>query len=257
VALYFDGTTSTSYAHLSSVDMAHDTVLVSVWLKVPTTATADNYGRIFECGGYNASDDGGISIERNVAADEYNVNGWYYVTGALTNSTKYTPSGNWEHLAIASVNVGAVQYLKWWLNGTFQSESTGSVRLHTTSRCTFGCAQATAGTGLNESTVAEFAVYHGIDPTAGGATDITTMLSSGLSPLFVRPDALVCYEKFPGVGQAELIGGATLTLGGGEAQVDHPRMIYPSRPHIITAPAAAAGSTIPPFWQHYRQLRTA
>lgn len=74
-------------------------------------------------------------------------------------------------------------------------------------------------------------------------------LAEGVSPILVRSDALVAY--WPLIGryspEIDLIGGIDMTLTGSPANVAHPAMIYPRRPHIITAPAAAAPAGVEIF----------
>ena len=66
------------------------------------------------------------------------------------------------------------------------------------------------------------------------------ILADGYSALFVQPASLVAY--WPIIGRTspeiDIVGGNNMTVT--EAVVaDHPRIIYPAMPYIITAPAAA------------------
>lgn len=91
-----------------------------------------------------------------------------------------------------------------------------------------------------EGAVAEVAVW---DVALSDAE--VAILAAGFSPLFVRPASLKFYRSFIRNDDVDVIGGLVLTKNGtGNANFAHPRMIYPSRPHIITAPAAAAGGRL-------------
>ena len=75
-------------------------------------------------------------------------------------------------------------------------------------------------------------------------------LGNGYSADFF-PQGRVFYDRLiRGVGDivshtTGVVSGATVTA--------HPPIIYPANPYIITAPAAAAGVTMPRFYHHYQR----
>lgn len=75
-------------------------------------------------------------------------------------------------------------------------------------------------------------------------------LSDGLSPAMIRPQSLVVHTPLVRDNVSCLSAPPTIT---GTAVQPHPRIYYPRRRSIITAPAAA-GATIPIFARHYRQM---
>jgi hypothetical protein len=101
-----------------------------------------------------------------------------------------------------------------------------------------------AGATFANGTIAEVGVWN----VALAAADFLA-LSKGISPLLVRPDALVAY--WPLIGHAspeiDLRGRNELTVTGA-TQVAHPRIMYPPmyRPLKLTTPTAL---TPVPFMQ--------
>ena len=92
--------------------------------------------------------------------------------------------------------------------------------------------------------IAEAAVWNASLTAAEAVT-----LGKGFSPAFVRPQNLVFHASL--IREViDVRGGLTLTAGGTPTVIPHPRMIYPSALHIITAPAAAV-TTSP--WNVYAQ----
>lgn len=79
----------------------------------------------------------------------------------------------------------------------------------------------------------------------GSGTDVLSAanmatLAAGYSPLFVRPDILKMY--LPLVRNSnDIVGGVTVVENGTPTVIQHNSIIYPSAPHIITAPAAVGG----------------
>lgn len=66
-------------------------------------------------------------------------------------------------------------------------------------------------------------------------------LADGFSPLFVRPQSLIFYTPAIRAVQ-DFISGTVLTATGTPAVANHPRIIYPATPMIITAPAAVGAN---------------
>ena len=82
--------------------------------------------------------------------------------------------------------------------------------------------------------------------------DEISLLASGYSPLFVRPQSLVFYAPlFVRAGasgdEEDWSNGRTLVQTSSPAVADHPRIIYPRR-RIITPVGAAAPTTFIPSW---------
>ncbi len=78
-------------------------------------------------------------------------------------------------------------------------------------------------------------------------------LSKRYSPLLVRPGSLHRYVPAVRVWQ-DLIAASSITDYSTGAATDHPPMIYPSRPQIVTAPVAAPAGGIIPQVMHHRRL---
>lgn len=89
--------------------------------------------------------------------------------------------------------------------------------------------------------IAEVAVWIGDIGAAGFAT-----LNKGFSPLFVRPDLLVCYFPLFGEGATERdrISGLTGTIEGTVAKANHPRIIYPTGYQTARISAATTSTSV-------------
>jgi len=72
-----------------------------------------------------------------------------------------------------------------------------------------------------------------------------TMLSLGLSPLQVRPDALVYYLPAVRDNDNDIVGGVVMTAVNTPSIATHVSVFNPSMAFIITAPTAAAPSATP------------
>lgn len=79
----------------------------------------------------------------------------------------------------------------------------------------------------------------GVWNVALDAAEIVT-LAKGYSPLFVRPGSLVFYLPMIRGQLTDYIGNVVMTATGTTVS-NHHSIIYPSPPHVITAPTAAAG----------------
>lgn len=115
-----------------------------------------------------------------------------------------------------------------------------------------GVAGSTVGAGSPTPTVNTTGVgaFNGLNNHSGNiaeaaiwnvalTADERAMLAAGFSPLFVRPSALVAYWPLIGRFSPEIPrkGTAELTVGNGVGVADHPRIIYPSGPRIVTKAA--------------------
>lgn len=124
-------------------------------------------------------------------------------------------------------------------NGANSTNDTTSVSVGTVDTITLGARYDGAGFGLYlNGQLAETAVW----AAALTASEIES-LAAGLSPMFVRPDALVFYAPLYGNDSPEpdWFGGYALTLTG-TVKAAHPPVVYRQSSKIII-PAAAAGPT--------------
>lgn len=143
--------------------------------------------------------------------------------------------GQWEHMA-ATINVNGVGTP--YLNGS----STAPVDTNT---ITFPTGIDTFTIGVLSRTSDDLFWDGGVAEAAIWDVELTTaeivILANGFSPLFVRPSSLVSY--WPLIGryspEIDIVGGNNLAVTEAVAG-PHPRTIYPSRPHIVKPPAAAA-----------------
>lgn len=124
-------------------------------------------------------------------------------------------------------------------NGANSTNDTTAVTVGTVDTITLGSRYDGAGFGLYlNGQLAETAVW----AAALTASEIES-LAAGLSPMFVRPDALVFYAPLYGNDSPEpdWFGGYALTLTG-TVKAAHPPVVYRQSSKIII-PAAAAGPT--------------
>lgn len=137
-----------------------------------------------------------------------------------------------------------------YLNGTGTSHTTSrTVDPSSFTTMTVGCVTTLAGSfgSYFSGDIAEPAIW-----SVALTADEISLLASGYSPLFVRPQSLVFYA--PLFGRAGASGdeedwsnGRTLVQTSSPAVADHPRIIYPRR-RIITPVGAAAPTTFIPSW---------
>lgn len=101
--------------------------------------------------------------------------------------------------------------------------------------------------------LAEVAVYN----IALSATEVA-ILARGVSPLAVRPDALVAYVPLIGRASAEpdLINGGTMTHVSTPSQFAHPRIIYPGRPKLVLFSRAATQDLTPDLFTNTNTFYT-
>jgi hypothetical protein len=71
-----------------------------------------------------------------------------------------------------------------------------------------------------------------------------TQLALGVSPMMVRPDALVFYLPLVGLDYYDRVGGLTMTANGTPDKIAHPTgVIYPTQVATSMGAGAAAGGT--------------
>ena len=83
-------------------------------------------------------------------------------------------------------------------------------------------------------------------------------LAAGVSPLLVRPDALIGYWPLGGAYSAndadtDIVGGHALTDSGSPTGEDHPPIFYPASSPTLYVPAVGGQATR--AMHHYRMLR--
>lgn len=98
-----------------------------------------------------------------------------------------------------------------------------------------------ASPNFGEAIIAEVGLWD----VALTAADVA-MLAKGVSPLLVRPDALVAYwpllrNSDPSVDR---VGGYSMAWTGGPTEAEHPRIYYPTAQILQFPPAAAGGYTM-------------
>lgn len=155
-------------------------------------------------------------------------------TGGDSTATKGTMSADtWHHLGHT---FGSSTSRRAWLDGVAGTEDTTSINVTSLNQMDFGHVAT-----FQDATY--YAAEWGVWNVVLNATEMG-MLALGLSPLMVRPDALVCYSPFiKHTALNDIVGGQTWGYTTIPATAAHPSIIMPSSPRIIHVPAAAGGST--------------
>lgn len=148
-------------------------------------------------------------------------------SGGMTN-------GTWHQ--VGAVSSAADSYFAY-TDGSPSDEQTTSRTPANVDRISIGRLGDASPEQYWDGLIAEVAVWNVALTTAEMA-----ILADGYAAPFVRPDALVFYAPLISVtgDEPDLVGGLILTNNNTVTDANHPRIIYPTRPHIITAPAAAA-----------------
>jgi hypothetical protein len=168
-----------------------------------------------------------------VAGTDYIIFKAYDGSGHSGAYTVSPPVGEWHHyVAIEDGDSRNVYY-----DGAAGTANNDTVTLTGLDETTIGCAQLSGGTNYHfNGQIAEVAIWNVIL----SASEIT-MLSLGVSPLFVRPQSLVSY--WPIIGRTspeiDLVGGDGMVLNASPATAVHLAMAYPASPYIATTPAVA------------------
>ncbi len=158
-------------------------------------------------------------------------------TSGIATATASYSANSWSHAAgVWSASNSRTVYF----NGGNNATNTTDLTPNTPDRLAVG-AQRTAPSGAVatyfDGRIAEPAVWN----VALSAGEIQA-LANGVSPLMIRPGALVFYAPLFGRGGAsgdedEWVQGMTLTQASSPALADHPRIIYPRRRSDIWVPA--------------------
>lgn len=145
-------------------------------------------------------------------------------TGGSAVSTAAVPNGSWFHgLGVESATNSRAVYINGGSKGTDTTNATQPTGLD---RMMVGGADHSGVNGreIFPGTLAEWALWD------AALTDAeATMLSLGVSPLFIRPGNLLVYYPLVGRYSPEIdtVGGFNQTLTGTPAVADHCRVFYP------------------------------
>ena len=145
-----------------------------------------------------------------------------------SHSINSLSAGTWQHCTFTAIP-GSTHAL--YLDGDAGSTMSGTI---TTSSVALHLGDRQVGSRPFDGRVAEVAWWNGVALTAGEAAS----LADGLSPLFVRPDALEFYAPLIR-DTGDIIGGNAATLSGSPPVADHPRIITPGQIFYSIPPVAA------------------
>ncbi len=173
-------------------------------------------------------------------------------TAAAYSGNQYSQD-TWHHAAFVSAGI-ASRYA--YLDGVPSAEET-------TSRIPFGISITGIGVLLRDTIanymsgdIAEVGIWH-----EALSTPEIAALAKGFSPLLIKPAHLAAYLPLIREGAAgvyrDRVGGRTFYESGGSTPSPHPRVIYPRRPHIISAAHATSPPIVPVAMRHYRNMRIA
>lgn len=235
------------YAEINTAVVSSPPFTVSVFLK---SVTAANVNIAWWCGDKDTPDDYfvlyGASAKATLVTRLTGTNDVISSTNTFADATYAHLCGRWT----------AIDDREVILNGDIANKGSSAVSAEPAGpdRTSLGRFGDSTSFPSDDGSLGECAVWG----VALGDSEIGA-LSRGVSPLLIRPAALISYWPMIGRSSSEvdIVGGLNLTLVGSPAAKAHPRVIYPVAPHIITAVAAAGGVTLPIFDKHYRQMRAA
>ncbi len=165
-------------------------------------------------------------------------------TDAIT-STGYS-ANTWHHAAgVWASPTSRAAYIDGGSKGT---DATSKTPAGTPDSLIIGLIEGSNGSGQSQymsGRIAEVAIW---DVALTDAE--VAILALGYSPLLIRPQSLVAY--WPLIGRTspeiDIVGGYDMALNNGPTTVAHPRVLYPSRPHILLPSDVA-----PPVVAAYRR----
>lgn len=137
------------------------------------------------------------------------------------------PSGTWFHAA--AVFAGATSRAAY-LNGASKGTNATSIATPVLNKTGLGYLPRLTAASYLSGRMAEAGIWN----VALSDAEVLT-LARGVSPLMVRPEALIAYWPLLGryAPENDLLGGFPLTLSASPpAQAAHPRILYPSRPRL-------------------------
>lgn len=224
----FDG--STQYAEVAAAVTASYPITLACWFNVDNKTAKHTLLSI------NKSGDSTHKI--SITADGPRNSGTVVASAqaggseAVAVSTTQFSASTWHHaVGVFTSNASRTVYLD--AGGSATAAGTRSPTLDTTS-----IARAMSGTNACDGRIAEAAVWS----IELSAADIAS-LARGVSPLRVRPDALVAY--WPLVGRAspeiDVVGNNVMTLTNSPTAAAHPRVIRRRARRFWTVPAAGGG----------------
>lgn len=156
-------------------------------------------------------------------------------TSAIAVTSAGYTANTWQHAcAVFTSATSRAAFLDGANKGTEATNATPAGM----DRTSIGRLGRLTATAYMSGEIAEAAVY-----SVALADAEVLMLSLGVSPLMVRPDALVAYWPLLGRYSPETdpVGAFDLTVTGA-TYADHPRIIYPRRSRVWQPAAVAAGS---------------
>lgn len=155
-----------------------------------------------------------------------------YGTGTLVTaetSSQWSAS-TWHHACGVFTNdTSRAVFLDGGSKGDETSTTSGAVSDH--DRIAIGRNMDSSADGEFDGSIAEAAIWNVALTDAEAA-----ILGAGYSPLCVRPGNLVFYCPLIRDDDEDLVGGLSMTADNTPTIAVHPRIIYPARPQIITAP---------------------
>lgn len=235
MAVNFGNNISNRYSATSSIISASDPRPVTVMCKFKATARGQRH-TIF-CNNASSAPRFYVEIFFSGANDFLRLYSNGFVQGSnFTLSTSAVTSLGWTWAADNSV--------AFFVNGAASGTTTKTVAgTGTAGSRIAGLGLAIAGF-TNNGDQSELAVWSAVLPLANHAE-----YHAGVSPKLIRPDVLEMHAPLVDnpTSFEDLVGSVTYTKVGTVTKAPHAPMFYPSRPHIITAPAAAppAGTILP------------
>lgn len=162
--------------------------------------------------------------------------------GFASTSTAFSASV-WQH----ALGVwGSATDRRVYLNGGGKGTNASNKTATNLDRISIGVLGDSSPSNFMDGLIADAALWN-----VSLSDDDAAALAAGVSPLLIRPDALVAYWPLIGAYSPEIdeVGAFPLTLTG-TAQADHPPIIYPSG--IIDVIKATGGAAFP---QHVLDVR--
>ena len=175
-------------------------------------------------------------------------------SGSFSENYSNSSPNDWAHAACVFNFASGAGARTLYVNGSGNSYSNGTGNTATIADADIigiGYGPTSGNNRLYKGGVAECAIY-----TAALSTAEIDALAAGYSPLFIRPDALLGYWPLGGISYptdyADVAQGNDLTATGAPAIVDHPPIIYPTSPAILTAAPPETADTLAAINYYYR-----
>lgn len=214
---------------------------MGAWAKTPTDTLSHPIVQLGDDA--TAENRFSLNFQGNDAGDPLRISALDGTTASADTTTGYSPD-TWHHaLAVVASTTSRTVYIDG-----------GSAATDTTSITPTGVDHLSIGYSADstpfygDTTIAEVALWN----VALSAED-AAMLAAGVSPLLVRPDALVSYFPLHDSSSTsmDVVGRYEATWTGTPAVADHPRVIYPSaqilqfpKPRDIVTDKYIVGGTV-------------